>query len=87
MEIQDRALTEGPNIQKAYKDQHVLTILLTTRVLITVPKRRTSFWASEEPDSESGTLLMTNRQLQATGAGLSCRRKQHSISLQGVDSC
>lgn len=53
--------------------QTTLTILLSTRVLMTVPKRRTSFCTSEEPDGVLGTLLITNRLLQPTRTGLSCR--------------
>lgn len=52
---------------------NILTILLSSRVLMTVPKRRTSFWTSEEPAGVLGTFLITNRLLQPTGTGLSCR--------------
>lgn len=48
---------------------------------MTVPKRRTSFWTSEEPDGVLGTFLITNRLLQLTGTELSCTIQRQVQSL------
>lgn len=49
-------------------------MLSKTSVLMTVPKRRTSFRTSEEPEEESGTFLITNRLFQLTRDGHSWRK-------------
>lgn len=56
-----------------------LTMLLSTRVLMTVPKRRTNFSTSEDPLGVSGTFPITNRLFQATGARL-CNMQQHLMT-------
>lgn len=49
-----------------------LTMPLSTKVLMTVPNRPTSFWTSEEPVGVSGTFWMTSRVFQLTGEKFSC---------------